>query len=331
MTLPSRSASSSWSARRPTEVDRADAGADRPLPRRQRDAHPAQLRRRPAAGAGVPRRCRPRSRSAPRPVCRSSSPPTRRAGWCGCCRGRGSRTSRPRSSRARGDRRGCARPPRRWAGELRQVGVNLDLAPVLDTVPGRRAAKHNPPIGGYDRQFGYTPEIVTEHGLAFVRGMADGGVAHGGQALPRPRPGARQHRHQCQRRRPGHPAPRPLPGAVPGGGRGGRAVRDDVDGALHPARPEAARRLLAVRRPADPPRRPRLRRRGDLRRPQRRGAGLRRPPGAARDAVPRRRGRPRARGRTSNTLPAMYRAVLDRARDGRGVPRHGSPHRRSGS
>ena len=64
-----------------------------------------------------------------------------------------------------------------WAGELRQVGVNLDLAPVLDTVPSRRAAKHNPPIGGYDRQFGYTPEVVADHGLAFMQGLADGGVA----------------------------------------------------------------------------------------------------------------------------------------------------------
>jgi beta-N-acetylhexosaminidase len=65
----------------------------------------------------------------------------------------------------------------RWAGELRRVGVNLDLAPVLDTVPGPRAARHNPPIGFYDRQFGYTPRTVARHGLAFVRGLADGRVA----------------------------------------------------------------------------------------------------------------------------------------------------------
>jgi beta-N-acetylhexosaminidase len=64
----------------------------------------------------------------------------------------------------------------RWAGQLRRAGVNLDLAPVMDTVPSRRAAKHNPPIGRYDRQFGYTPGVVARHGLAFLRGMADGGV-----------------------------------------------------------------------------------------------------------------------------------------------------------
>jgi beta-N-acetylhexosaminidase len=74
-------------------------------------------------------------------------------------------------------------PPRlraaaaRWAGELRRAGVNLDLAPVLDTVPSPRAAKHNPPIGFYDRQYGYTPQAVTAHGLAFARGLADGRVA----------------------------------------------------------------------------------------------------------------------------------------------------------
>jgi beta-N-acetylhexosaminidase len=63
-----------------------------------------------------------------------------------------------------------------WAGHLRKAGVNLDLAPVMDTVPGRKAAKHNPPIGKYHREFGYTPKVVTTHGLAFLRGMTDGDV-----------------------------------------------------------------------------------------------------------------------------------------------------------
>lgn len=65
----------------------------------------------------------------------------------------------------------------RWAGELRRGGVNLNLAPVLDTVASPRAAQHNPPIGVFDREFGYTPAAVTAHGLAFLRGMADGQVA----------------------------------------------------------------------------------------------------------------------------------------------------------
>lgn len=63
-----------------------------------------------------------------------------------------------------------------WARQLRRAGVNLDLAPVMDTVPSKRAAKHNPPIGRYDRQFGYTPRVVARHGVAFLRGMADGDV-----------------------------------------------------------------------------------------------------------------------------------------------------------
>jgi beta-N-acetylhexosaminidase len=69
------------------------------------------------------------------------------------------------------------RAAHRWAGELRRAGVNLDLAPVLDTVPGPRAARRNPPIGAFDRELGYTPGRVARHGVALVRGMADGGVA----------------------------------------------------------------------------------------------------------------------------------------------------------
>ncbi|MFC7495340.1 MULTISPECIES: glycoside hydrolase family 3 N-terminal domain-containing protein [unclassified Nocardioides] len=66
---------------------------------------------------------------------------------------------------------------RRWAGELRRVGVNVNLAPVLDTVPSPRAARHNPPVGQFDRQFGFTPRVVSRHGLAFARGMTAGEVA----------------------------------------------------------------------------------------------------------------------------------------------------------
>ncbi len=65
---------------------------------------------------------------------------------------------------------------RGWARQLRRAGVNLDLAPVLDTVPSRRAAKHNPPIGRYDREFGFTTRVVARHGVAFLRGLADGDV-----------------------------------------------------------------------------------------------------------------------------------------------------------
>lgn len=71
-----------------------------------------------------------------------------------------------------------------WGEQLRDAGVNMNLAPVLDTVPSKRAAKHNPPIGKYDRQFGYTTRVVARHGLAFLRGMLDGGVTPTAKHFP---------------------------------------------------------------------------------------------------------------------------------------------------
>jgi beta-N-acetylhexosaminidase len=59
----------------------------------------------------------------------------------------------------------------RWAHQLHRAGVNMNLAPDVDTVPGPRAASHNPPIGQYDREFGYTTRVVGRHGRAFLRGM----------------------------------------------------------------------------------------------------------------------------------------------------------------
>ncbi|MGZ4745218.1 MAG: glycoside hydrolase family 3 N-terminal domain-containing protein [Oryzihumus sp.] len=59
-----------------------------------------------------------------------------------------------------------------WARELRAAGVNMNLAPVMDTVPSPAAAKDNPPIGFFDREYGYTTLRVSRHGSAFARGMA---------------------------------------------------------------------------------------------------------------------------------------------------------------
>jgi beta-N-acetylhexosaminidase len=61
-----------------------------------------------------------------------------------------------------------------WGKQLRAAGINVDLAPVLDTVPadGRR----NPPIGDLDREYGHTPSTVRSHGVAVARGLADAGV-----------------------------------------------------------------------------------------------------------------------------------------------------------
>lgn len=58
-----------------------------------------------------------------------------------------------------------------WGGQLAAVGVNVNLAPVLDTVPSAEFAPQNAPIGAFGREYGYTPAQVSSHGLAFARGM----------------------------------------------------------------------------------------------------------------------------------------------------------------
>lgn len=63
-----------------------------------------------------------------------------------------------------------------WGRELRAAGVDLNLAPVLDTVPSAAFAPKNAPIGAFDRQYGFTPQAVSSKGLAFLGGMEDAGV-----------------------------------------------------------------------------------------------------------------------------------------------------------
>lgn len=61
-----------------------------------------------------------------------------------------------------------------WGRELRAAGVNLEVAPVVDTVPpGTDAA--NAPIGALERAFGHDPATVSTHGAAFIAGMHDAG------------------------------------------------------------------------------------------------------------------------------------------------------------
>jgi beta-N-acetylhexosaminidase len=71
---------------------------------------------------------------------------------------------------------------RGWAGQLARAGVNVNLAPVLDTVPAGFGT--NPPIGDLDREFGHTPDVVSAHGVAVVRGMAAAGVDTTGKHFP---------------------------------------------------------------------------------------------------------------------------------------------------
>ncbi len=62
-----------------------------------------------------------------------------------------------------------------WGRQLRAAGVNVDLAPVMGTVPS--PSSYNPPIGYYHREFGFTPATVASHGAAFVQGMTGADVA----------------------------------------------------------------------------------------------------------------------------------------------------------
>lgn len=54
--------------------------------------------------------------------------------------------------------------------ELNALGVNFDLAPVMDV----NSNPHNPVIGV--RSYGDTPQIVGRYGAEMIRGLADGGV-----------------------------------------------------------------------------------------------------------------------------------------------------------
>lgn len=63
--------------------------------------------------------------------------------------------------------------------ELRRAGVDIDLAPVVDV----NANPRNPVIGV--RAFGSEPDLVARHGVAFVQGLQEVGVA----ACPKHFPG----------------------------------------------------------------------------------------------------------------------------------------------
>jgi beta-N-acetylhexosaminidase len=70
-----------------------------------------------------------------------------------------------------------------WGRELVNAGVNLNFAPVLDVVPPGADAQ-NEPIGVLKRGYGHDPATVSAHGVAFVRGMDDAGVATTAKHFP---------------------------------------------------------------------------------------------------------------------------------------------------
>jgi len=70
-----------------------------------------------------------------------------------------------------------------WGRELRSAGVNLDLAPVMDVVPSATASQ-NAPVGALQREFGHNPQTTGAHGVAFIRGMKQAGVATTAKHFP---------------------------------------------------------------------------------------------------------------------------------------------------
>ena len=63
-------------------------------------------------------------------------------------------------------------------GELAALGIGWDFAPVLDVHTNPR----NPVIG--NRAFGSRPDLVTDHALAFWRGLHDAGLLGCGKHFP---------------------------------------------------------------------------------------------------------------------------------------------------
>ena len=70
-----------------------------------------------------------------------------------------------------------------WGRELLAAGVNLNLAPVMDVVPPGTAPQ-NQPIGALGREFGDNPATVAVHGVAFIQGMRQAGVATTAKHFP---------------------------------------------------------------------------------------------------------------------------------------------------
>src|SRR5256712_6332531 len=63
-----------------------------------------------------------------------------------------------------------------WAQELRAAGINFNFAPVMDVVPPGTDAQ-NQPIGALQREYGHDPATAWSHGVAFLTGMRQSGIA----------------------------------------------------------------------------------------------------------------------------------------------------------
>ncbi|MEW1954480.1 glycoside hydrolase family 3 N-terminal domain-containing protein [Terrabacter sp. NPDC080008] len=72
---------------------------------------------------------------------------------------------------------------RTWGTQVMRSGVDVDLAPVMDTV-AKSFAPYNAPIGYYQREYGYTPTVVADKGTTFLKGMQASGLAMTGKHFP---------------------------------------------------------------------------------------------------------------------------------------------------
>ena len=70
-----------------------------------------------------------------------------------------------------------------WGRELHSAGINVDLAPIGDTLSDK-LGKANPAIGKYDRAFSTDPAVVASHVRAFVEGMRSSGVSSSVKHFP---------------------------------------------------------------------------------------------------------------------------------------------------
>jgi beta-N-acetylhexosaminidase len=63
-----------------------------------------------------------------------------------------------------------------WGQQLHAAGINFNFAPVMDVVPPGTDAQ-NQPIGALQREYGHDPATVGSHGVAFLTGMHQAGIA----------------------------------------------------------------------------------------------------------------------------------------------------------
>lgn len=79
---------------------------------------------------------------------------------------------------ATGDVQNAYTAGRITGSELKALGVNFDLAPVMDV----NSNPHNPVIGV--RSYGDTPETVSEYAISMMKGLLDGGVLCAAKHFP---------------------------------------------------------------------------------------------------------------------------------------------------